>query len=229
MRRAGRVVAPQSWPRLLPTVNADDDDKLHGTRWFGKYWHRNLLLLLQRYGIDPTVLQRWKALLFVLGVVIVCLASSGRTRRQPTRLARVRSLSTNFSVTASSNVSFYLKASPFQSNLVELKDGNVSSRDYGQFPSNNGQEPVARRVIHHAPDNSTFEESSESSDAGWYYYAFDDDEKRNPLVRWDDDSIQNEKFCRRTSWHRDLPIDCNRLHEYDVSGSFLVGETRYLT
>lgn len=61
-----------------------------------------------------------------------------------------------------------------------------------------------------------------------FYYAFDDDYKRNPLVGWDDPDIQDEKQCRRTSWHRDLPIDCNRLHEFDVLGRFRSGGTKYL-
>lgn len=48
------------------------------------------------------------------------------------------------------------------------------------------------------------------------YYAFDDDVLRNPLREWDDDTIADKKRCRRTSWHRDLPIDCNSVHEMDL-------------
>lgn len=60
------------------------------------------------------------------------------------------------------------------------------------------------------------------------YYAFDDDDKRNPLVEWDDPDIHKEKRCRRTSWHRDLPIACNNMHEYDFPQSVLDGNTKYL-
>lgn len=61
-----------------------------------------------------------------------------------------------------------------------------------------------------------------------YYYAFDDDIKRNPLFGYDDDRIQGEKHCRRTSWHRDLNINCNSLHEFDVQYRFRSGEASFL-
>lgn len=59
------------------------------------------------------------------------------------------------------------------------------------------------------------------------YYAFDDDAARNPYVDFDDDVVRTTKTCRRTAWHRRLPIDCNKLHEFDFlrydvgSASFL--------
>jgi hypothetical protein len=48
------------------------------------------------------------------------------------------------------------------------------------------------------------------------YYAFDDDAERSPLVAWEDDTIQNKRRCRRTSWHRELHPNCNVVHEYDA-------------
>ena len=240
MRRAGRVLASQTWHRSspLPRFNPDDeDDKVHGRRWLGK-WRRYVLLILQRNGIDPKKLQGWKGVLLLSGACVFCTSlfrNGWSTHGKPAaRQVTIRSLSTNFSVTASSNVSFYSKAPAFESNLVELGDDeSSSSKNYGglqlEFPRGVSQEPVARRVVGRSPVIRTSDGFPESSDAAWYYYAFDDDEKRNPLIVWEDDTIQDKKLCRRTSWHRDLPIDCNRLHEYDVSGSFLAGETRYLT
>lgn len=61
-----------------------------------------------------------------------------------------------------------------------------------------------------------------------YYYAFDDDKKRNPLNAWNDDKIQDEKMCRRTKWHRDLLINCNTIHEFDVERRFAEGGTKFL-
>lgn len=61
-----------------------------------------------------------------------------------------------------------------------------------------------------------------------YYYNFDDDVRRNPLIAYDDDTIQDEKLCRRTSWHRNVRINCNMLHEFDVQWRFLNGETSFL-
>jgi len=61
-----------------------------------------------------------------------------------------------------------------------------------------------------------------------YYYAFDDDLKRNPYVGWEDDEIQDVKHCRRTSWHRDLYLNCNSFHEFGLLDTFLKGESKYL-
>lgn len=61
-----------------------------------------------------------------------------------------------------------------------------------------------------------------------YYYLFDDDYKRNPLVGWDDPDIHKKKQCRRTNWYRDLPINCNKLHEFDIEHRFRGGDTKYL-
>ena len=60
------------------------------------------------------------------------------------------------------------------------------------------------------------------------YYAFDDDAKRNPYVEYDDPDIHVRKQCHRTSWHRDLPIICNSLHEFDFRNSVGIGHTRFL-
>jgi hypothetical protein len=78
-----------------------------------------------------------------------------------------------------------------------------------------------RRIIYHDPrDDQGYEDlvlldDEEDMDTVDGYYAFDDDAKRNPLAAWEDDEIQDKKQCRRTSWHRDLPINCNNvsLHE----------------
>lgn len=47
------------------------------------------------------------------------------------------------------------------------------------------------------------------------YYAFDDDRLRNPYVRYSKDEEDLAKRCRRVSWHRFNPINCNVVHELD--------------
>ena len=71
------------------------------------------------------------------------------------------------------------------------------------------------------------EEEVDPYEEDWYY-ALDDDVERNPLHAYDDDNIQNEKRCRRTNWHRDLHINCNTLHEFDVPRRFRTGEASFL-
>ena len=61
-----------------------------------------------------------------------------------------------------------------------------------------------------------------------YYYAFDDDIKRNPYTAYSDDTIKKEKHCRRTKFHRDLPINCNTLHEFDMEQEVAKGDTKFL-
>lgn len=60
------------------------------------------------------------------------------------------------------------------------------------------------------------------------YYAFDDDDKRNPLVMYDDPDIHLRKKCRRTNWHRQLPITCNAIHEFDFQSHLGMGDTRFV-
>ena len=60
------------------------------------------------------------------------------------------------------------------------------------------------------------------------YYAFDDDVKRNPYIAWEDGKIQEEKHCRRTSWHRDIYLNCNSFHEFGLLDTFRQGQTKYL-
>jgi hypothetical protein len=60
------------------------------------------------------------------------------------------------------------------------------------------------------------------------YYAFDDDEKRNPLVLYDDPDINLRKKCRRTNWHRQLPITCNMIHEFGFQNNIQIGDTKFL-
>ena len=73
------------------------------------------------------------------------------------------------------------------------------------------------------------DDSSESSYAKWYYYAFDDDGLRDPQRNMDDDSFQKDKFCRRTNWHYDTPVDCNSIHEFNMLGKIESGFMTYLT
>lgn len=56
-----------------------------------------------------------------------------------------------------------------------------------------------------------------------YYYAFDDDVKRNPLIAYTDDSIQDRKQCRRVAWHRRTLLNCNSFHELGLASNSLDG------
>lgn len=76
------------------------------------------------------------------------------------------------------------------------------------------------------PVTETFVE--ELNDTNDYYYNFDDDVARNPLIAYEDDTIQDEKVCRRTAWHRNLLINCNVLHEFDVQQRFRHSDTSFL-
>jgi hypothetical protein len=60
------------------------------------------------------------------------------------------------------------------------------------------------------------------------YYAFDDDANRNPYMAYEDADLHKDKQCRRTKWHRDMPIDCNKMHEFDTETRFRSGDTSFL-
>lgn len=60
-----------------------------------------------------------------------------------------------------------------------------------------------------------------------YYYSFDDDSKRNPVNAWNDDKIRANKKCRRVSWYREVPLNCNQFHEYDLLQSITDGNSKY--
>jgi hypothetical protein len=94
-----------------------------------------------------------------------------------------------------------------------------TSRDYG------------RAIYHDSYEDTGYEELWEATDDDEnveYYYAFDDDAKRNPLVMYDDPDIHLKKTCRRTNWHRQLPITCNTIHEFNFQGHVGIGDTKYV-
>ena len=111
-------------------------------------------------------------------------------------------------------------------------------KDYGGLEIRFLENKVAQqqRVIYHDPledrayEELAYNEEKDEESSMDYVYAFDDDEKRNPINAFDDDKIREQlpKQCRRTSWHRDLPINCNKLHEFDVLYRFRNGDTKYL-
>jgi hypothetical protein len=59
--------------------------------------------------------------------------------------------------------------------------------------------------------------ASDNDDNVDYYYDFDDDALRNPLRGYDDDTIASKHRCRRTAWHRNVPLNCNMFHELGVA------------
>ena len=49
-----------------------------------------------------------------------------------------------------------------------------------------------------------------------------------PLIAYEDDTIQDERLCRRTAWHRNTHVTCNCFHELDVQQQFFNGVTSFL-
>jgi hypothetical protein len=74
------------------------------------------------------------------------------------------------------------------------------------------------------------DEDEEKSERGYfdYVYAFDDDYERNPYQLWEDEKLKDEIVCRRTSWHRRNPINCNSMHEHDLPEETRRSRTKYL-
>jgi hypothetical protein len=85
----------------------------------------------------------------------------------------------------------------------------------------------AKGEIEHKNDDDG-DKKQTNDDMDYYYYALDDDALRNPLIAYNDDTVQDEKRCRRTSWHRDLHITCNSLHEMDAVRGFGDGRASFL-
>ena len=78
------------------------------------------------------------------------------------------------------------------------------------------QEDMKRVIYKHLPDMETIHDqyTDDGNEYNDNYYAFDDDEKRSPYAG--DEKIDVETHeCHRTSWHRQLPINCNVMHEFD--------------
>jgi hypothetical protein len=100
-----------------------------------------------------------------------------------------------------------------------------------KFPRKDAKNQFARQIFHDFNLEKGYDELYEEADDDGdmeYYYAFDDDEKRNPLTMWDDPDIHLRKKCRRTSWHREVPINCNGMHEFDFADRIRLGDTKYI-
>jgi hypothetical protein len=101
--------------------------------------------------------------------------------------------------------------------------------DYGELDIHIFEEEGQQRNIYHdflqdiGGEDDSIEAGDDEQD---YYYAFDDDEKRNPYIGWEDKDLQNEKKCRRVSWHRLVLINCNSFHELGLASNALEGFSR---
>ena len=47
-------------------------------------------------------------------------------------------------------------------------------------------------------------------------------------MRYSKEKEDLEKRCRRVSWHRDLPINCNTVHEIDFQSSTGQGKSQFI-
>jgi hypothetical protein len=94
--------------------------------------------------------------------------------------------------------------------------------DYGELDIHIFEEDGQQRNIYHDFNqdlDAGDDDSIAADDEHDYYYAFDDDTKRNPYIGWDDKNLQNEKKCRRVSWHRLLLLNCNSFHELGLASN----------
>jgi hypothetical protein len=93
--------------------------------------------------------------------------------------------------------------------------------DYGEIDIHIFEEDGQQRNIYHDFNQDLYGGDDDSiaaaDDEHDYYYAFDDDTKRNPYIGWEDKNLQNEKQCRRVSWHRLLLLNCNSFHELGLA------------
>lgn len=121
---------------------------------------------------------------------------------------------------------------PYQLSSKEQRDAH--KRDFGnldiRFLEDTADRTRGRVIYHDFKDDQNYDliYYTDDDDENDYYYNFDDDAKRNPYVMWDDKTLAQHKQCRRTNWHRDLPMNCNSLHEFDIERRFRLGESKYL-
>jgi hypothetical protein len=103
----------------------------------------------------------------------------------------------------------------------DLQDQGKNIPDLGGLLLFVFEEEGQTRQIYHdfsQDEGQVYEIPSEGADdLHDYYYAFDDDALRNPLIAYDDENIQDEKQCRRVSWHRDTLLNCNSFHELGLA------------
>ncbi|GKY95066.1 hypothetical protein MPSEU_000470800 [Mayamaea pseudoterrestris] len=102
---------------------------------------------------------------------------------------------------------------------------------FGIFESSECPKEGCRRQIYHDYKMDEMKQDREDpEEAGTYdnYYAFDDDRIRNPYVRYSQKKEDLEKRCRRVSWHRFNPTNCNNLHELDFLSVTERGGTKYI-
>ena len=79
------------------------------------------------------------------------------------------------------------------------------------------EEDEVARVIYHDfwQDEGEVRDYSKRDDSIDQYYAYDDDYLRSPFVAFKDDTIQDNKRCRRVGWYRFNFPNCNTFHEMD--------------
>jgi hypothetical protein len=120
--------------------------------------------------------------------------------------------------------------------VFRTRTSQKSSQFYMPLPMDNEAEEEAENVDHGQLDLRIVEQDgqerniyddyleeeesvAEGDDEHDYYYAFDDDTKRNPYIGWEDKDLQDEKQCRRVSWHRLLLLNCNNFHELGIASN----------
>lgn len=116
--------------------------------------------------------------------------------------------------------------------IIRPSSAHDNERDFGNLELRFPEYETFRRFVYHDTneDAGYFKLWKDADDDGDMesYYAFDDDDKRNPLIKYDDPDIHLKKKCRRTNWHRQLPITCNTIHKYDFQSHIRRGETKFL-
>lgn len=115
-------------------------------------------------------------------------------------------------------------------------DGRAKTPNYNDLVMDFFEYDNTTRVIYHDYsldiDHDILKQEAEKSPTKKMdeYYAFDDDFKRNTYYQsYDDDKLYQQKRCHRVSWHRHMPIECNKFHEFDFGGQTTKGLTHLLS
>jgi hypothetical protein len=99
--------------------------------------------------------------------------------------------------------------------------------NYGGLEINLFEEEGGTRVIYRDFDleKTKGERSPVKEESVDGYYAFDDDAKRNPYHKR---ASKKGQRCRRTKFHRRLPVNCNTMYEMDFHRVVETGNQKHL-
>lgn len=158
--------------------------------------------------------------------VAVCILSAIRLRTPPNRRVNAITSSYKFQVLMPWSSRPTTTQRPPTSAIVRPDTLDASHilraqrRNYGGLDIAMLEDPDVGRRIHRdrTLDQGKHDRIRPTDDVmNDNYYNLDDDNLRNTYRGWgDDQQLYRTKRCRRTKWHRNLPLNCNTFHEYDL-------------